>query len=97
MLTTKERSSLNKLAQTLNTMVFIGKNGLTPEVKAQIDETLELKELVKVGIQKAADLDAGDIINLLAAELHAEPIHHIGSKLILYRRSKKEGIKHIEF
>ncbi len=96
MLSTKQRSLLNKLSQNLPTMVFIGKNGLTDAVKAQINETLELKELVKIGIQKAADLDSAEVINSLAAELNAEPVHHIGSKLILYRYSKKEGIEHIK-
>lgn len=97
MLTTKQRSNLNRLAQKLPTMVFIGKNGLTDAVYAQINETLELKELVKVGIQKAADLSSAEVINLLCQKLGADPVHHIGSKAIIYRRSSKEGIEHIVF
>lgn len=97
MLTTKQRSNLNRMAQTLPTMVFIGKNGLTDAVYAQISETLELKELVKVGIQKAADLDSAKVIKLLCQKLKAEPVHHIGSKAIIYRRSSREGIEHIVF
>ncbi|NCA66879.1 MAG: YhbY family RNA-binding protein [Clostridia bacterium] len=97
MITSKQRSALMKLANSLETIVHIGKNGLTDAVLAQINEILELKELIKIGVQKNAEFTSKMIIDEVAAKLKAEPIHSIGSKIILYRRSSKKDIEHLVF
>lgn len=97
MITSKQRSNLIKLANNLDTLAHIGKNGITDAVVNQISELLELKELVKIGVQKSFELSANEIIRELAEKLKAEPVHAIGSKIVLYRKSKKEGVEHIKF
>lgn len=91
----KTRSKLNGMAMKLQPLVIIGKNGITDSVLKELDTLLELKELVKVQILKNSDLSPTDIIGVLSEALNAEQITAIGSKLVLYRYSKKEGIKHI--
>ena len=39
---------------------------------------------------------AKELINDLAAALNAEAVIAIGNKIVLYRYSKKEGVKHLE-
>lgn len=97
MLNSRERSNLLSLANSIDTTVYIGKNGLTEAVITQIDQMLTDHELIKIGVQKNADFTAKECINVLCEKLSAEPVHAIGSKLIVYRRSDKEGITHIDY
>ena len=92
----KQRSKLISLAMNLSATVQIGKNGLTESVLDQIATSLDDHELVKIGVLKTADLTAKGMIAEVAAMVDAEPVQAIGNKIVLYRRSEKDGIKHIE-
>lgn len=89
MITGKQRSYLKKLGQELSPMVFIGKAGLTENIKKELENNFEARELVKVKLQEGADLDAKTVANELAAELDAEFVQAIGKKFVLYRESKE--------
>ena len=89
MITGKQRSYLKKLGQQLDPMVFIGKAGLTENIKKELENNFEARELVKVKLQEGADLDAKTVANELAEELEAEFVQAIGRKFVLYRESKE--------
>ena len=89
MITGKQRSYLRKLGQQLDPMVFIGKAGLTENIKKELENNFEARELVKVKLQEGADLDAKTVANELAEELGAESVQAIGRKFVLYRESKE--------
>ncbi len=91
----RQRSFLRGMANSLQPLVTIGKQGLSESVIKEISEVLENKELVKITILKNSLLDPKDVINEAAAALNAEPVAAIGGKIILYRKSKKKGIEHI--
>lgn len=93
----KDRAKLRKLAHNLSPSINIGKEGVTKNLINEIDVALENKELIKVKGLQNSDIDAKSLINELAAELKAEPIQRVGKVMVLYRRSKKDGIEHIEF
>ena len=94
-MTSKQRSKLISLAMNISATVQIGKNGLTDSVIEQISTSLEDHELVKIGVLKTADVTAKGIIAEVAEVLGAEPVQAIGNKIVLYRRSSKDGIEHI--
>ena len=96
-MTSKQRSKLISLAMNLSATVQIGKNGLTESVIEQINTSLEDHELVKIGVLKTADVTAKSVIAEVADLTAAEPVQAIGNKIVLYRRSEKEGIDHIVF
>lgn len=89
MITSKQRSFLKGLAQVTEPSVYIGKNGLTENVKNEIEVNLEARELVKVKIQEGCELSPKDTANQLADELGAEFVQAIGRKFTLYRESKE--------
>ena len=76
--------------------VQIGKNGLTESVIEQINTSLEDHELIKIGVLKTADITAKGVIAEVAEVTGAEPVQAIGNKIVLYRRSQKDGIEHIK-
>lgn len=93
----KERAKLRSIASTIIATTIVGKDGLTDMVLAQIDRELEARELVKVSILEGAELSAKEYLKLSAEKLNATEVCSIGRKFVLYRYSKKQGIKHIEF
>lgn len=88
MLSGKQRSYLKKMAHELDPTVYIGKSGLTENIKKEMLTGFEARELVKVKIQEGCTLDPKEVANQLADELNAEFVQAIGRKFVLYRESK---------
>lgn len=88
MITGKQRSYLKKLAHDLEPTVYLGKSGLTDNIKKELETGFEARELVKVKIQESCLLDPKEVANQLADELGAEFVQAIGRKFVLYRESK---------
>lgn len=88
MITGKQRSYLKKLAHDLEPTVYLGKSGLTDNIKKELEIGFETRELVKVKIQESCLLDPKEVANQLADELGAEFVQAIGRKFVLYRESK---------
>ena len=97
MLNSKQRAKLRSIASTISATTIMGKDGLTDTVLAQIDRELTARELVKVSVLETAEASARDYLIESAEKLKAEQVCFIGKKFVLYRRSNKQGIKHIEF
>ncbi|MGI6257607.1 MAG: ribosome assembly RNA-binding protein YhbY [Anaerovoracaceae bacterium] len=89
MITGKQRRYLKKLAHDLEPSVFLGKAGLTENIRKEMEIAFEHRELVKVKLQEGYDGTAKDVANLLAQELEAEFVQAMGRKFVLYRESKE--------
>ena len=97
MLNSKQRARLRSIASTIDATTIVGKDGLTDMVLAQIDRELDKREMVKVSVLDGAELSARDYLHQAAASLNAEEVCFIGRKFVVYRKSNRQGIKHIEF
>ena len=95
MITKKERITLRSLAQTLNPIVLVGKEGFTENVLKQIDGELYNHELIKISMQENATPPTEFELTEMAVKLGAELVTTIGRKIVLYRHREKKGIKHI--
>ena len=94
-MTSSQRATLRSLAMQMQPTTNIGKNGISDMLIKQIDEQLESRELIKVAVLKNAEFSAKEIAEELAQNSNAEVVQVLGSKITLYRVSKKSGIKHI--
>ncbi len=94
-MTSSQRATLRSLAMQMQPTTHIGKNGISDMLIKQIDEQLESRELIKVAVLKNAEFSAKEIAEELAQNSNAEVVQVLGSKITLYRVSKKSGIKHI--
>ena len=88
MLKGKQRAYLKSLANNLEVMSHIGKEGITDSVKASIEEALEKREILKIRILENSGLDTKDTANTLEQEINAEFVKAIGFKFTLYKKSK---------
>ncbi len=97
MFTTKQRSKLRSIAQTIEPIGQIGKGGITDNVINTFSEALDKRELIKITVLNNTEDDAKSISLELAEKLLAEVVCVIGHKIVLYRYSNKKGVKHVEY
>ena len=90
MLTSKQRAQLRGMAATEETIVIVGKGGITENVIAQVKDALTARELVKGKVLESALLTAREACDALSAACKAEQVQVIGSKFVLYKRNEKE-------
>lgn len=90
MLTGKQRAYLRSLANSLPAKYQVGKAGFEDDAFiTQIREGLEKNELIKVSVLENADLSPRDVSDALCEMLGCEGVQAIGSKFVLYKKSKK--------
>jgi RNA-binding protein len=89
MINSKQRSYLRALANGLDSVVLIGKGGIDDNVIRQVNDVLEARELVKLGVLKNSSIDAWEACDVLCEATGAEPVQVIGNKLVIYRPSKE--------
>lgn len=90
----KQRSMLRSMANTLDTILYIGKEGVTEATVKEAYDALEARELIKCAVQNNSDLTAKEACALLCERTHAEPVQCIGRRFVIYRESREH--KHIE-
>lgn len=97
MLNSKQRATLRSIASKLDPVVQVGKGEIDDNLLMQIDGVLETRELIKLSVLQNSDVDPKIIASEIAGVLNAEVVCVIGRKLVLYRKSHKKGVTHIEF
>lgn len=96
MLTSTQRAKLKSMANTLTPIFQIGKGGVGDNQVIDIVTALETHELVKITVLRNADTCAKDMLAEVCKRTGAEPVTAIGSKIVIYKRSTRDDIKHIE-
>ncbi len=89
MLTSKERAELRAQANSLETTLMVGKEGVTEAVAAEADRLLTNRELIKGKVLESALMTAREVSDALCEATGAEGISCVGSKFVIYRFSEK--------
>ncbi len=97
MINSKERKVLSGIGQKIQPIFQIGKNGITDTLVKEIGEALQARELIKISVLNNSDISAREASDLLCEKLSADGVSCIGSKAVIYRKSSRKDIKHIEF
>jgi len=88
-LTSKQRAELRGRANSLPSIISVGKAGVTPELVAMVDEALTARELIKISIQENCDTPAADTARMVSERTRSEVVQQIGRKIVLYRKNHK--------
>ena len=87
-LTSKQRAQLRGLANSIDTILHIGKDGIGENLIKQADDALEARELVKGKVlDNNIEYDARTAAAELAQATRSQVVQVIGTKFVLYRES----------
>ncbi len=94
MISTKERAILRGYANNLSDLVYVGKEGITPNVIKQINDNLLAHELIKIKVQPNCDGSAKELVNVICDKCNCEPVSVCGGKIVVYKKTTKQNFKH---
>jgi len=95
-LTSKQRAYLRGLANSIDTIVHIGKDGIGENLTKQANDALEARELIKCKVLENCMLSSREAAAELAGPTRSQVVQVIGTKFVLYRpthlKDKKDKI-----
>ena len=87
-LTSKQRAQLRGLASTSDTILQIGKDGVTDAVVRSALEALKARELIKGKVLDNSLLTPREACAELCEKCRAEPVQVIGTKFVIFKRNE---------
>lgn len=87
MINSRQRAQLRGLANSLDTILIVGKGGITENVIIQCRDALEARELIKGKVLENSLLTAREACDALCEACGAEGVQTIGSRFVIYRES----------
>ena len=89
MLTSKQRAEFRAQANSIETTLMVGKEGVTEAVTAEADRLLTAREMVKGKVLEAALMSAREVSDAICEATGAEGISCVGNKFVIWRFSEK--------
>ena len=84
---TKQRAMLRSMANTIEPVVHIGKDGVNDNLVKQTWDALEARELIKLTVLENCTETPREAADAIAEAVGADVVGVIGRKIILYRES----------
>ena len=92
-LSEKQKKHLRRLAHDLKPLIQVGNGGVSAGLTAELSQTLEHHELVKVRLRVGAREQRNAAIEQMLAATQASLVTRIGNTAVLYRqRPENPGI-----
>lgn len=88
-LTSKQRAALRSMANTMDPILYIGKEGITERTVKEAYDALEARELIKCTVQNGCELSAREACTELCRLAGAQPVQCIGRRFVIYRESRE--------
>ena len=83
-MTGKQKKYLRALAHSLKPLVNLGKHGLTPETKFEIESQLVDHELIKCKVLESCPLSKKKCVEEISAMVGVEVVQVIGKTIVLF-------------
>ena len=85
----KTRARLRSIASTIQPTVIIGKDGLTENMIASINDVIRTHELIKISILKTYEgLQTKELAELICSTIDAELIFVVGRTFVIFKKNK---------
>ncbi|MBO5089950.1 MAG: ribosome assembly RNA-binding protein YhbY [Clostridia bacterium] len=88
MLNSRQRAQLRGIANDYETILQVGKSGISENTIKQVNDALEARELIKLRVLETCPISSRQAADELAVATKADVVQVIGSRFILYRESK---------
>ena len=90
-MTSKQRAKLRSMANSLETIMQIGKGGINENTYKAVEDALLARELIKISVLQNCVDDPRDMAEMLAERTHSQVVQVIGKKIVLFRQAKKNS------
>lgn len=90
-MTSKQRAYLRGLANSIDAIFQIGKNGITENLIKQLNDALEARELIKITVLETAPDSAKNLSFEIAENTNSIVVQVIGNKITLFRQKEKDS------
>lgn len=87
-ITSKQRAYLRSMANTLETILYVGKDGVTDGTVKEAYDALEAREIIKCAVQQGCEMTAREACDKLCEQTGATPVQVIGRRFVIYRESR---------
>lgn len=87
MLNSKQRAFLRSIASKEDTILMLGKGGISSDIIKQADDALLARELIKGKVLESAPISVREAAEEIAEAAQAEIVQIVGRKFVLYRRN----------
>ena len=87
----KQRAMLRSMANALQPVIHIGKDGVNDNLVKQTWDALEARELIKIKVLENSEYSAREAADTLCEALDCECVQVIGRKFVLFKQKKKES------
>lgn len=94
-MTSKQRASLRKQANGIETIIYVGKGEISENIIAEVADALKARELIKGRVLETNAMTPKEVAEILAKETKSEVVQVIGTRFVLFKRNP-QNIK-IEF
>jgi len=95
-LTSKQRAQLRGIANTIDTIVHIGKDGISDNLVKQANDALDAREIIKCRVLENSMYTAREACDELSRLTRSEQVQVIGTKFVLYRQHYDKSKRRIE-
>ena len=89
-ITSKQRAQLRGLAMSEDTIVQVGKGGITENVVTSVSAALKARELVKGRVLETCEYSPREVLDALCEQCEAEPVQVIGTKFVIFKRNHQD-------
>lgn len=92
MITSKQRAQLRAMANGIDTIGQVGKEGINENLVTQVKDALTARQLVKYRVLETCPYTAREAAQELAELVGAEIVQVIGYRFVLYLADKKNPL-----
>lgn len=92
MLTSKQRAYLRGIANSIDTILMVGKGSITDQVVKQAEDALYAREIIKGKVLENCEINSRQVADILSEKLDCDVVQVIGSKFVLYKLNPDEPV-----
>lgn len=89
MLNSRQRAQLRGLANSFETILQVGKSGVSENTVKQVSDALEARELIKLRTLETCPTTPRETAEEIAKKTGADVVQVIGSRFVLYKESEE--------
>ena len=96
MMTSKQRAKLRGLANSLDTIMQIGKGGINENTYKAVAEALEARELIKIRVLENSLYTAKESAAEIAENVGCDVVQVLGTRITFYKPNPKKPVIHLD-